>query len=78
MADNTQIRACIAKNVMRMMRNGVAVSVGIRRHSPEDIGVQNLSTILLRTGPMLGRLDELITEVPALIGVMGAVAEVGG
>lgn len=46
--------------------------------SPEEIGVQNLSEFLLRIGPTLCKVDELMTEGPCRNGVMGAVAEVGG
>lgn len=46
--------------------------------SPEDIGVQNFSEFLLRMGPTLCNVEELMTEGPCRRGVMGAVAEVGG
>lgn len=46
--------------------------------SPEDIGVQNFSEFLLRMGPTLCNVEELMTEGPCRSGVMGAVAEVGG
>lgn len=48
------------------------------RCSPEDIGVQNFSEFLLRMGPTLCKVEELMTEGPCRSGVMGAVAEVGG
>lgn len=40
--------------------------------------MQNFSEFLLRMGPTLCKVEELMTEGPCRRGVMGAVAEVGG
>lgn len=57
---------------------GSPEGTGLLPTSPDDIGVQNFSEFLRRMGPMLCRVDELMTDGPCRKGVMGAVAEVGG
>lgn len=47
-------------------------------HWPDAMGVQNLSELRRRMGPTPCRLEELMTEGPCLMGVMGVAAEVGG